>query len=89
MSDADLADRILAALAATERRDRRPLIRTDQLLARLDAELSDVRSTLYALDTDGLIRFTPGFVAGDVVLLQPAARYHLGLPPLASDESTT
>lgn len=51
MSSTDVADRLLAALADTERRDRRPLVRTDQLLTRLDAALADVRTAMRASRT--------------------------------------
>ena len=88
MDDLPLADRILAALAETERRDRRSLLRGDELLARLDAALADVRSALYTLDMHGLVRFTRGLSTDDVVLLQPAGRAHLGLPPLPPDDSS-
>ena len=72
MTDPDLADRILAALSESERLDHQPVVRSDQLLAQLAAAEEDVRSTLDALDTQGLVRCTPGLVAGDVVVLPPA-----------------
>jgi hypothetical protein len=93
MTDPDLADRILAALTESERLDREPVMRSDKLLAQLAAAEDDVRAALYTLDTEGLVRFTPGFVAGDVVVLLPQSRDHLGraplLPPEPDDEPST
>lgn len=68
MTDSDLADRILAALRESEHLDRQPVVRSAQLLAQLMASEDDLRSAMYALDTQGRVRFTRGFVAGDVVM---------------------
>lgn len=80
MFTSSLADRILAALAETERDAQRPTVRAERLFSMLNAQLEDVRSELYALDTQGLVRFTPGFVAGDVVTLTAPGRVQLGMP---------
>jgi hypothetical protein len=81
MHKPDLADRILAALEEIERRARRSVVRSDHLVAHLMAAEEDVRNALYTLDAQGLVRFTPGFVAGDVVMLQPVGRARRGVPP--------
>jgi len=72
MSVPSLADRILAALAEAECDG--PTVRADRLFTMLTAQFDDIRSELYALDARGLVRYTPGFVAGDVVVLTALGR---------------
>jgi hypothetical protein len=79
MTDRDLADRILAALRESERLDRQPVVRSDQVLAQLAAADDDVRSALNARDTQGYVRFTRGVVAGDVSVRQLADRASHGV----------
>ena len=78
MPPVDLASRILAALAVVERDADGAVVRVDQLVRTLDVEVEVVRTVLYALDTAGVVRFTRGFVAGDVVVLPAGGRSQLG-----------